>query len=558
MSFFEDVISYIQEHKPSKDELAKHKIVLARKHKLDHIPTDIEILLNTPTATLPGIKGLLQSKPMRSASGVSVIAIMTEPARCPHGKCAMCPGGIGSEYGDVPQSYTGHEPATMRGKRNDYDPYLQVMNRLEQYIALGHNPEKAEVIIMGGTFPATAMSYQDSFVLFMYKALNDFSRLFYTDGSFALERFKEFFLLPGSVNDKERATTLRARLLETKNKDTAPGREGLLSEQEYNHHRSSIKCVGLTVETKPDWGREDVGKRLLAYGCTRVELGVQTVYNDALLRVHRGHGSSDNIASIRELRDLGFKLNFHLMPGLPGVDREADIAGLKQIFSDPDYRPDMIKIYPCMVMPGTPLWDEWKAGKYTPLSTAEAADIIAEAKHACPPWCRIMRVQRDIPTKMSDGGVDRNNLRQMVGDVMKKKGYTCHCIRCREIGRAEPGKTRIETITYEASGGTEHFIQMLSEEGLVGFCRLRFSSAHDDSGMVRELHIYSQALGIGGIPTAGESQHRGHGSALLLEAERLSLDAGKKRMLVISGVGARGYYEKRGYTLIDHYMEKAL
>ena len=207
----------------------------------------------------------------------------------------------------------------------------------------------------------------------------------------------------------------------------------LADEQKINDSISKIKCVGLTIETRADWAKKEHADRMLAQGCTRVEIGIQSVYDDVLSRIQRGHTTRENIEAVRLLRDIGFKLNFHYMPGLPGTDKTRDLEGLKMLFSNPDYRPDMLKLYPCMVLKDSKLYAEWKDGKFKPLTTIEAAELMAEAKGYVEPYCRVMRVQRDIPPKCIEAGPDKTNLRQDVVAVMKARGIVCKCIRCREV-----------------------------------------------------------------------------------------------------------------------------
>jgi len=497
------------------------------------MPTDIDILMHASLADVKEILPFLQTKPVRTGSGVAVIAVMTMPSHCPHGRCTMCPGGLKSHFGDVPQSYTGHEPATMRGMRNYYDAYLQVMNRLEQYVVLGQVPSKADVIIMGGTFPAQPLEYQEGFVTDLFRALNDFSDLFFKKGAFDWLNFKEFFSMPGDVGSKERTERIHAALVKMKQKKTS-----LLREQKRNE-AAQVKCVGLTIETKPDWAFLPQGNELLKLGCTRIELGVQTVYDAALKRVHRGHILQDSIQSIQILKDLGFKLNFHLMPGLPGISKRQDITGLQRIFTDSRFRPDMLKVYPTMVMPGTPLYLDYVRGTFKPLTTRKAAEIIVEMKRMIPEYCRIMRIQRDIPTKVTVAGVDRTNLRQEVQRLMAEKGYRCRCIRCREIRNEPLGRTALNVMEYTASDGKEFFISLESNDKIVGFCRLRFPSQSlrkevtEKSALIRELHVYSSQLAVGNAPDRTRHQHKGFGRMLLQKAEEISIAQGKTKMVVI-------------------------
>jgi len=544
---YAELISALKKKKLNKNQLAKLKNKLCSKYKIREMPTDIQILLHSKE----NLK--LVSKPTRTLSGVAVVAVMSYPFKCPHGKCAMCPGGVGSVFGDVPQSYTGKEPATMRGIRNNFDAYMQVMNRLEHYVVMGHNPEKVELIIMGGTFPSFKKSYQEKFVTDCFKAMNDFSSMFYSKKGLDINKFKRFFELPGEVGDPVRTKKIHAKLKKLKKKSS-------LEKEQAKNEKSAIKCVGLTLETRPDYAKLKQGKEMLRLGCTRVELGIQSVYDKALKKIERGHTVKDSIESIKILKDLGFKINAHYMLGLPGIGAKKDINGLKELFSNEDFKPDMLKLYPCMVVKGTKLYRQWKAKKFKPINTSKAVSIIASAKKFIPSYVRIMRVQRDIPTYVTSAGVDRTNLRQYVAELAKQKGIKCKCIRCREVGRAKNvGKPMLKMKHYAASGGNEFFISAEDKNGnLFGFCRLRFPSEElvgEDSALIRELHVYGVATGVG---KKGNIQHKGLGKGLLKAAEEISKDYYKKKMVVISGVGVRGYYKKFGYKKEGNYMVKKI
>jgi elongator complex protein 3 len=527
-------------------ELTKLKNSLCKKHGITKVPTNIDILIRT--------NAKLITKPMRSQSGIIPIAVMTKPHACPHGKCTFCPGGIGSPYGDVPQSYTGNEPSTMRAIRNGYDPYLIVMNRLEQFVLLGHNPQKVELIIQGGTFPALDHEYQESVIEDCFKAMNDFSELFFTP-EFDFERFKEFFELPRDKRDKELALKIQDKLLAIKKKTT-------LEEEHLKNETTAIRCVGLTIETKPDWGLLEHGNHMLKLGCTRVELGVQTVYEHALKSTNRGHTVADTIKSMRILKDLGFKINAHLMPGLPGVTYDEDLAGLKQIFTDPDYRPDLLKIYPCQVAPGTPLFYKWKKGEFKPIDADTAAKMLSNFKETIPEYARVQRILRDVPTKYWADGVEFTNLRQYIHHKYKPK---CRCIRCREPKKKaiDYDSVEMKVMEYDASNGKEFFISFddVKNDLILGFCRLRFPSASmreeitTTSAIIRELHVNGMAVAIGAI---GDVQHKGYGGKLLAKAEEIARSAGKKKMVVISGVGVREYYKKKSYNKQGPYMVRDL
>ncbi|MBI5390490.1 tRNA uridine(34) 5-carboxymethylaminomethyl modification radical SAM/GNAT enzyme Elp3 [Candidatus Woesearchaeota archaeon] len=562
MTYFDELIAWIKEKKPSKDEITKKKILLCKQFKQKDIPSDIEVYMQAKTEDLSAIRTLLQTKPMRTGSGVTVVATMTKPWVCPHGTCTFCPGGLKSFYGDTPKSYTGKEPSTMRGRRNDYDPYRIVFNRLQQYVLLGQNPEKVDQIIMGGTFPAMPRMYQEEFVYYSFKAYNDFSDLFFREGVFDIDAFKMFFELPGDQHDKGREERIKEKILSLKKRN-----KKTLEEEQERNETAAIRCIGITIETKPDWGLLKHGLEMLRLGATRVELGIQTVYNEILAVVNRGHTLEDSKRSIAELRDLGFKLNFHMMPGLPTpeggrVDRERDIDSLRTIFENPEFRPDMLKIYPCMVMPGTALEEDYKQGRFIPLTTKKAADVIVEGMRYVPEYCRIMRMQRDIPTNATTAGVDRTNLKQYVDILAEERNVKCRCIRCREV-RAQVITAAPELVIreYTASNGKEFFISAEAEDKIFGFVRLRLPprSLHPTitltSALIRELHVYGQAVGIG-KSGEGKVQHKGLGRKLMAKAEEIAKAEGKDKMIVISGVGAREYYRKLGYEREGPYMVK--
>ncbi len=560
-TFFTEIVELIKKKKPTKKQLAIEKTRLCRKFRLKRIPTDIEIMLHAALKDLPKIRKFLLTKPTRTISGVAVCAIMTKPIPCPHGKCSYCPGGPESVFGSVPQSYTGKEPAARRAIRNKYNAYLQVMNRLEQYVVAAHVPDKTELIIMGGTFPSFPKSYQENFIKNAMQAMNDFSSLFIKNNNLDITKFKEFFQLPGDITDSKRTKNIQKKLLKNKRKTT-------LEKEQIKNEKSAIRCVGLTIETRPDYGKLKQANEMLRLGCTRVELGIQTVYDKVLEKIERGHSVKDSIESTEILKDLGFKINYHMMPGLPEVTEKQDLAALKTLFKDENFKPDMLKIYPCMVMKGTKLFKEWKKGNFKPLTTEKAASLIAEFKKYVPEYCRIMRVQRDIPTFMTSSGIDRTNLRQYVEKICKEKNIKCRCIRCREAGynkNININNLKIKIIEYNASHGKEFFIvaEDRKNDVLFGYCRLRFPSRSlrkeitKDSALIRELHIYSTAVQIG--KKSKESfQHRGIGKKLMKIAEEIAKNNNKNKVVVLSGIGAREYFKKLNYKLEGSYMVKKL
>jgi len=540
-----------------KKDIIKLRDALAKKHKPKRLPSFIDILIHAPQNKIKLLKPRLLTKPVRTISGVAPLAIMTKPISCPHGKCIYCPGGPNSTFGNVPQSYTGGEPATMRAIRNNFDPYLQIFNRLEQYVLLGHNFEKIELIIMGGTFPSFPKKYQEEFIKFTFKALNDFSGLFFNkNGELNYTKFKDVYELPTeNFSDKERTLRIQKKLLKLKGKTT-------LIKEQIKNETAKVRCVALCIETKPDWGLLDHGNHMLKLGTTRIELGVQSVYEDVIKKVNRGHTVKDTKDSIRILKDLGFKVAIHYMPGLPLTSKKRDLEGMISLFKNPDFKPDMLKIYPTMVSKGTILYKEYKEGKFKPLSIKDAAELLVKFKKHVPKYCRIMRIQRDIPTKQWVAGVEMTNFRQY---LFQKYDVKCNCIRCREpMGKEiDWKKVKIKTQRYKASKGTEFFISAEDTKNdlLVGFIRMRFPSESlrkeitKKSALIRELHVYGTSLGL---KKSGTVQHKGYGKKLMKIAEEIAKKEGKDKVVVISGVGVREYYYKLGYKKEGPYVIKKI
>lgn len=540
----------------NKKDIIKLRDKLSKKYKPKKLPSLIDILLNAPQSKIKELKPRLLTKPVRTISGVAPLAIMTKPIPCPHGKCIYCPGGINSPFGDVPQSYTGGEPATMRAIRNHFDPYLQIFNRLEQYVLLGHNFEKIELIVMGGTFPSFPKKYQEGFIKFAFKALNDFSELFFKNGKFNYTKFKKFYELPSEdFSDKKRTERIQKKVLKLKGKST-------LAKEQTRNETAKVRCVALCIETKPDWGLEEHGNQLLKLGTTRIELGVQSVYEDVIKKINRGHTVKDSKNSIRILKDLGFKVAIHYMPGLPYTSKKKDLKGMISLFTNPDFKPDMLKIYPTMVSKGTILYNEYKKGNFKPLSIKEAAELLIQFKKHVPRYCRIMRIQRDIPTHQWTAGVEMTNFRQY---LFQKHKVECNCIRCREpMGRKiDWNNVKIKTQKYNASKGKEFFISAEDTKNdlLVGFIRMRFPHKNlrkeitKKSALIRELHVYGTSLGL---KETGEVQHRGIGKQLMKKAEDIAKKEKKNKIVVISGIGVREYYYKLGYEKEGPYVTKEI
>ena len=503
--------------------VSKAKARVCKRHRLEKFPSNADILGALPANLRTHLLPVLMKKPVRTLSGVAVVAVMTSPEPCPHGRCAYCPTGEGS-----PQSYTGFEPAALRGSRSEFDHFVQVSDRLSQLEAIGHTVDKSELIVMGGTFPARDPEYQEWFVRQCFDAMNGF----------------------GCADAVESPDIESAHLA---------------------NEKAAVRNVGVTFETRPDYAKEGEVDMMLMLGGTRVEMGVQTLRDDVYQKMERGHTVQTVIDSTRIVKDAGLKLGYHMMPGLFSTPKE-DLQMFHELFKSPDFRPDMLKIYPTLVLKGTRLYDMWEKGDYTPLSDDECVDLICEIKKGLPKWVRTMRIQRDIPAGLVAAGLEKGNLGELVQKRLDEEGVRCRCIRCREAGLMDYKKginaSNIEILTerYTASHGEEFFISAedVEKDVICGYLRLRFPSKHAhraeidvDTGVVRELKVLGKALKLG-EQSISEGQHKGIGMALLGIAEELARENGKNRLFVTSAVGTREYYRKQGFRRIGPYMEKKL
>jgi len=503
--------------KPTKKQVKEEIKRVCAKYSLDRIPRNYEILSIAKDSDFSKLRKVLLKKPIKTASGVSIIALMPKPFGCPHGRCTYCPGGI--EF-NSPNSYTGNEPSTLNAIENNYDPQLQITSKIEKLIAFGHDPSKMEIVIVGGTFLFMPKDYQDDFIKSCYDALN-------------------------GINSES------------------------LEESKSNNEHSKIRNVGFTIETKPDYCKQVHVDAMLNYGITRIEIGVQSLQERVYKIINRGHNYKDVIESFQISKDAGYKIVAHMMPGLPTVTPEQDISDFEKLFTDSQLKPDMLKIYPSLVIKNTPMYDEYKKGQYIPYSNDEMIRVLTEVKKKVPKWVRIMRVQREISPNEIIAGPKLGNLRQIVHQNLKKQGLSCKCIRCREAGlsnkRSHKPDIKLSRINYESSGGDEVFLSYEDQsDSIYGFLRLRKPSdlAHRKevrgNCIVREIHVYGKSLKIG-EKEENEIQHSGLGKNLMKEAEKISKNEfNAKKLLVISAVGTREYYQKIGYSLYGPYMAKSL
>lgn len=521
----------------TKKDLEKLKIQTCRDLKLSGFMSNSKILQYAKPEELESLRPILMKKPTRTISGVAIVAVMCRPHKCPHGRCKYCP-----ESSIAPPSYTGEEPAALRARMFHFHPYVQTFNRLYQLKNIGHSIDKVELIIMGGTFASCTLDYQEWFVTQCLRAMNDFE----------------------TVSKKIPVNQREIKII-------PPEDFQYIHDAQKNNEHSKVRCIGLTFETRPDYAKMEDINRMLQFGVTRVELGVQTLYNHIYKRVDRGHKIQDVIEANQLLRDSGIKVAMHMMPGLLS-SFSSDVNMFKRLFNEPLFSPDMLKIYPCLVTEGSEFYDMWKKGEYEPYTSQQAVDLIVEVKKILPKWVRTMRIQRDIPATLIDAGVKKSNLGELVYNRLEEEDIQCQCIRCREVGHKkahgiEPDYNNIELLRtdYDVVGGHEIFLSIEDVENdiLIGFTRLRIPSNRvfrkeitSSSSLIRELHVYGQMQKIGKNDD-NLWQHKGYGAQLLEEAERIAKDEyNKNKMLIISGIGVRDYYRKFGYYKDGPYMSK--
>lgn len=524
--------------------LNRLKCDLSQKYGIDSQPRLVDIIAAVPHEHKSTLLPKLRAKPVRTASGIAVVAVMCKPHRCPHinytgNICVYCPGGPDSDFEYSTQSYTGYEPTSMRAIRARYDPYVQTRSRVDQLRQLGHSVDKVEFIVMGGTFMSLPVEYRDYFIRNLHDALSGHSS------------------------------------------------KSVAEAVAFSEH-SRTKCIGITIETRPDYCLKRHLSDMLNYGCTRLEIGVQSVYEDIARDTNRGHTVKAVQESFSLAKDCGFKVVAHMMPNLPNVDIERDIAQFEEFFENPDFRADGLKIYPTLVIRGTGLYELWKTGRYRSYSPSVLVDLLAQILALVPPWTRVYRVQRDIPMPLVTSGVEHGNIRELALARMADYGTKCRDVRTREVGIQEiHNKVVVDQVElirrdYTANGGWETFLSYedVQQDILIGLLRLRKCSpghtfrpelrlSEEAAGrnafgvqrgvsIVRELHVYGSVVPVSSKdPT--KFQHQGYGTLLMEEAERIAREEhNSAKLSVISGVGTRNYYRKLGYELDGPFMSKLL
>ena len=510
-------------------------------------------------------------KPVKTISGIAPVAVMLPPRKCNHGACVYCPSL------DVPQSYTPKSPAVLRAKMFKYDAFEQVKARVKSYKVMNHPTDKIELIIMGGTFLEYPEKFQKEFVKKCYDALN----------------------------------SRKSKTLE---------------EAQKRNEKAKHRCIALCIETRPDTCSDKEVEKMRSWGATRVELGVQIIDDTIYKKIKRGHTVQDVVDATKRLRNAGFKIGYHIMPGLPGSTPAKDLKLFKKIFSDERFKPDQLKLYPCQVMPGSELEKWYWAKKFKPYTKEQIEKVLIEMLKAVPRYCRVMRVMREIPPDYLVAGTIKIDLRKTIEEKfrqegttrvypekfskktftkgkeeMREKGTKLKEIRYREIGfnKVESLDLKLKATKYKASGGDEYFLEIVnSEDILFGLLRLRildslkardiigsrsldvdFSlkkklgdnkserkiqakqdlkrrvSESERVGIIRELHVYGQALKLG---ARGDTQHRGLGKRLIKKAEEICREKKIGKLKIISGIGVRDYYKKLGYKLDGTYVVKNL
>jgi len=510
----------------------------------------------------------VQRRPVRTQSGVTPLTVLTKPFPCP-GKCIFCPNDV-----RMPKSYLSDEPGAQRAANNHFDPYLQTWNRLAAFEATGHPVDKVELIVLGGTWSFHPEPYQVWFVKRCLEAMNDFG--VGRDGRDAVESVTpDFETIDARIEgDRFRRNPYNARVARflalhhggALVVEAERGEWAALLEAQRRNETAGARCVGLVLETRPDHVDEAEVLRLRRLGATKVQLGVQSLDDAILTANRRGHGVDATRRAFALLRRAGFKLHAHWMANLLGATPESDREDFARLFDEPAYRPDELKLYPCSLIETAELMGPWRRGEWRPYSDDELLSVVTDALVRVPRYCRVTRVIRDISSDDIVAGNKRTNFRQIAEREIARRGGRLAEIRHREI-RAEDfdeDALRLVDTDYDTGTGRERFLELVTgADRIVGFLRLSlpetpsFVPELGRHALVRELHVYGGAVGIGAA-AGGRAQHRGLGARLLAAAERVAAEAGHPALSVISAIGTRDYYRRHGFEDGELYQHRRI
>ena len=532
----------------------------------------------------------VRMKPRRTASGVATITVITRPHTC-SSNCIYCPCDL-----RMPKSYLANEPACQRAELTFFDPYVQVAARLQALHQMGHSTDKVELIVLGGTWSDYPEGYQYWFIKELFRALNE-----WPNSPSRIQERLDWYSSFGLQNTEEALSSFVAEQQAAVFDDTATYNQAFhklydtsrphqsawsqmqstydeLVEQQHVNETAAARVVGLVIETRPDTITPDNLRMFRQLGCTKIQIGIQSTHQEILDANKRQMSVAQIKRAFSLIRLYGFKIHSHLMVNLLGATPEADKQDFKTFVTDPGFLPDEIKLYPCALVSGTQLVQKYREGAWQPYAKDELVDVLVQDVLATPPYVRISRMIRDISATDILVGNKHTNLRQMVEQELAAKDVASRVqeIRFREINQQQvsAAELTLQDFTYTTAVSDEHFLQWVTADNkIAGFCRL--SLPHWDKltagacdvtanellvqpgqAMIRELHVYGQALSLGSEGMS--AQHQGLGQKLLAKASSIAAEAGYTSLNVISSIGTRAYYRAQGFTDAGLYQQKAL
>ena len=532
----------------------------------------------------------VRMKPRRTASGVATITVITRPHTC-SSNCIYCPCDL-----RMPKSYLANEPACQRAELTFFDPYVQVAARLQALHQMGHSTDKVELIVLGGTWSDYPEGYQYWFIKELFRALND-----WPNSPHHIKERLDWYTSFGLQNSEEALSSFVAEQQAAVFEDTATYNQAFhklydtsqphqnawsqmqstydqLVEQQHSNETAAARVVGLVIETRPDTITPDNLRMFRQLGCTKIQIGIQSTHQEILDANKRQMSVAQIKRAFSLIRLYGFKIHSHLMVNLLGATPEADKQDFKTFVTDPGFLPDEIKLYPCALVSGTQLVQKYREGTWQPYDKDELVDVLVQDVLNTPPYVRISRMIRDISATDILVGNKHTNLRQMVEQELAAKDVASRVqeIRFREINQQQvrAAELTLQDFAYTTAVSDEHFLQWVTADNkIAGFCRLSLphwdkltSGACDVSAdellvqpgqaMIRELHVYGQALSLGSEGMS--AQHQGLGQKLLAKASSIAAEAGYTSLNVISSIGTRAYYRTQGFTDAGLYQQKAL